>query len=211
MPHETAALTRAWPIICHLIALAQLRLANVSVSGERRWSLNSITRLAESLVRRWLVLSAHQAETWPSVREAVPSQTGVITPAAKAARPHPDPRFRLAEPLPALAAWMFAPPSESLGAVQATDPIFNPARLRARISALCAVITAPEPHIKRMARWLTRAAARRSTEPCRLTPLGIGWPAGTSRAAKRRDPEWVSMALYLDLLAHEAVRRGGSP
>lgn len=207
MTYETAALTRAWPIICHLIGLAQLHLARLSPAGNQRWRLYSMTRLAESLVRRWLVLSACQADVWVSVQR---TRSEPVSDATRISSP-PRTHFRLAEPLPALAAWMFTPePETDSSAHQAHSP-FNPARLSARIAALSAVLAAPETHIHRMTRWLARAAARQSRTPCRVVPLGIGWPSGTSRAARRRNPEWVAMVLYLDQLAHDAVRRGRSP
>lgn len=191
-------------MLCHLIGLAQLHLSRLSPSGGARWALYRITRLAESLVRRWLVLSACQDGAWPEPRRGGPA-------GSESGAQGPGPVFRLAERLPALAAWMFEPAPEPQSVPAHEDAPFNPEHLRARIAALTAVMEAPERHVRRMARWLARAPGQRARGAGRRLPLGVGWPAGTSRAAKKRNPQWVSMVLYLDRLAHEAVVRCGSP
>lgn len=203
-------------MLCHLIGLAQLHLSRLSPGGGARWALYRITRLAESLVRRWLVLSAYQDGAWPEPRRAGAAGGGSgsgpeFGPEFGSVAQAPGPVFRLAERLPALAAWMFEPAPDPQSLPVREDTPFNPERLRARIAALSAVMAAPERHVRRMARWLARAAAQRARGAGRRLPLGVGWPAGTSRAAKTRDPEWVSMVLYLDQLVHEAVVRCGSP
>ena len=67
----------------------------------------------------------------------------------------------------------------------------------------------PDKHVRRMARWLARAADRRKTGPGRLDPLAIGPPPGASRAQRKRDPERQDMLYWLHHLAREAVMRGG--
>lgn len=230
---DLSALQRAWPVISQLISLLQVRLGNLGVSAKQRWQVLHLTRLAESLVRRWLMLKACSGEAWPVVRAKLspptPAKAGVhgqVSPAGIAARFGPwipacagiggaagrkpqtsrAPLFPLYEPERAVRFLDAAP--ETPGS---PPPAFNPDNLKRRCAALSDVIAGPERHIKRMARWLARAAARCKTGPGRMHPLRVGWPPGGSRRQRRLDPERIGTLTWLDELARQAVLRGASP
>ncbi|MEM7329891.1 MAG: hypothetical protein AAF437_14195 [Pseudomonadota bacterium] len=218
------ALQRAWPIICDLIALLQIYVPRLTPDAAQRWRFLQLTRVAESLVRRWLVLKAC-VEGWSEVRVGTRSRSKAdvrsrVTRSAPRAAP---PRFRLAEAEPRMPVWVYYPETETAPggwwleyARTGTAPSalsgahsFNPANLQRRCAALSDVMAEPDKHVRRMARWLARAADRRKTEPGRQDPLAIGPPPGASRAQKKRDPERQNMLYWLHYLAREAVMRGG--
>jgi len=116
------------------------------------------------------------------------------------------PLFPLYEPERALRFLDDAPEAQ-----ESPLPAFNSENLKRRCAALSDVIAAPERHIKRMARWLARAAARRKTRLGRMHPLRVGWPPGGSRRQRRLDPERQGTLSWLDELARQAVLRCASP
>ncbi|MEM6556024.1 MAG: hypothetical protein AAF642_09125 [Pseudomonadota bacterium] len=224
---DEPALRRAWPIIYKLISLLQVHVRDLTPDAPQRWTLLHLTRLAESLVRRWLVLKASVIGDWPTVRlngngaaiPPTPAQAGVYGDPVSA------PRFRLAEAEPGMPVWVFHPATETQpggyclersapsinGGPPALPQTFNPANLQRRCATLIGVMTDPDPHIRRMAQWLAAAAARRERGFARLHPLKPGAPPGASRRQRRRDPERQNMLFWLDHLAREAVVRCGSP
>jgi len=241
MPNaDLSALQRAWPMISHVISLLQVRLGGLGPGAKQCWQVWHLARLAESLMRRWLMLKACTGEAWPMVRVGNPPTSAqasrpVIPERAPALIRDPDasgtdrarlgpghfrksensgmtrraPLFPLYEPERAL---RFLDETPDPHASETTPPpLFNPETLRRRCAALSDVITAPERHIKRMARWLARAAARGKTRFGRIHPLRISWPPGSSRRQKRLDPERQGMLGYLDELARQAMVRCGSP
>ena len=241
MPNaDLSALQRAWPMISHVISLLHVRLGSLGATAKQRWQVLHLARLAESLMRRWLMLKACTGEAWPKVKLANPptpatASRPVIPERAQALIRDPDasgtdrarlgpgyfrkrensgmtmqvPLFALYEPERAMRFLDETPDPQAAGA--ACPPVFNPENLKRRCAALNDVITAPERHIKRMARWLARAAARCKTRFGRIHPLRISWPPGSSRRLKRLDPERQGMLGYLDALARQAMVRCGSP
>jgi len=194
-------------MICQVISLLQVGIGDIGRGAKQRWQLLHLTRLAESLVRRWLVLKACAGEAWPQVRPAR------ALAAAPVARREAAPRtrlFPLYEPERPLPVWDAA--AQASGARSAPRAhVFNPENLKRRCAALSALMTTPEPHIRRMAMWLARAAARGKTRPGRAHPLRVSWPPGSSRRQRRRDPTRQRMLGWLDTLARQAVVRCGSP
>lgn len=224
---DLSALQRAWPVISQLISLLQVRLGSLGATAKQRWQVLHLTRLAESLVRRWLMLKACSGEAWPVVtpRPVIPESAqalirdpGALGTDGKRLGPghfrvgensgmtSRAPLFPLYEPERALRFLDAAP--ETPGS---PPPVFNPDNLKRRCAALSDVIAGPERHIKRMARWLARAAARCKTGPGRMHPLRVGWPPGGSRRQRRLDPERIGTLTWLDELARQAVLRGASP
>ncbi|MEM9178810.1 MAG: hypothetical protein AAGA89_03830 [Pseudomonadota bacterium] len=215
---DRPTLDRAWPIICSLISLLQVYVPRLTSFAPNRTKWQHLTRLAESLVRRWLVLNACQETGWPALATAQARRAPV--PAPVTGRAAPAPRFRLQEAERALPrVWLYPETGGPLapdagdwagwgGAVDLSLPDFNPARLRGRLAALTAVMHDPARHTLRMARWLARAAARRQQGPGRVCPFRVGWPPGASRAQKKRDPVWQALLSWLNHLAREALERG---
>lgn len=223
---DLSALQRAWPVIGQLISLLQVRLGSLGVTAKQRWQVLHLTRLAESLVRRWLMLKACSGAAWPVVapRPVIPESARALvrdpgasgTDGKKLGPGHfrlgensgmtSPPLFPLYEPERALRFLDDAP--ETPGS---PPHPFNPENLKRRCAALSDVIAAPERHIKRMARWLAQAAARRKTGPGRMHPLRVGWPPGGSRRQRRLDPERIGTLTWLDELARQAVLRCASP
>ena len=215
--HDTACLDRAWPMISDLIHLLLVRVAGLGAGTPARGELFRLTRLAESLVRRWLVLKACQTSEWKreSVRPTRPKRArgGGDGPP----KPQTLKRFRLIEPERPMPVFTYQPATQTQPACYVLGPVrascgapsrnspqaFNPANLRRRCDALLAVLSAPEPYVRRMARWLARAANRCG----RVIPFRVGWPPGSSRRQRRLDPERIGMLLHLDDLARAAVRR----
>ncbi|MEL6828084.1 MAG: hypothetical protein AAFN91_17690 [Pseudomonadota bacterium] len=135
---DEPALNRAWPIIYNLISLLQLHVRDLTSDAPQRWTLLHLTRLAESLVRRWLVLKASVNGDWPTVRLNGTSATVPPTPAKAGVyganssietdgnfvpwtqacvgvdgEPVPAPRFRLAESEPTMPVWVFHPATKT--------------------------------------------------------------------------------------------------
>jgi len=209
---DLSALQRAWPIIGQVISLLQVRLGGLGAEAKQRWQILHLTRLAESLVRRWLMLTACTSETWPIVglaRKCLSARLGpgYFRRSENSGMTRKVPLFPLYEPERALRLLDDAP--EAQGSLP--PPAFNPENLKRRCAALSDVIAAPERHIKRMARWLARAAARRKTRFGRMHPLRVGWPPGGSRRQRRLDPDRQGTLSWLDELARQAVLRCASP
>ncbi|MEL7108423.1 MAG: hypothetical protein AAGL99_04075 [Pseudomonadota bacterium] len=239
--HDAACLQRAWPIICQLVSLLQIYVPQLRPEAPRRGHWLHLTRLAESLVRRWLVLKACES-AWPEVggdgltrvipesasalvRDLGPSQTklgpghsrGSENSGMTTSNPRP-PHFRLTEPEPIMPVFTYDPVTDCYildyprsRSTLELTSVFNPENLRRRCAALQAVIDDPAAHILRMARWLSRAASRRQRQACRPHPLGTGAPPGASRHQRRHDPERQNLLTYLNDLARDAVARCGGP
>lgn len=231
---DRPALKGAWPIICHLICLLQARTGALAAGGTTAplWPLLRLTRVAESLVRRWLVLKAC-VEGWPEVRVVrkrskppTPAQAGDYGEETEPSRNSHQPLsgtvwFHLAEPLPRMPVWVWQAETETWclvrsapGARPSSLPVSavpNPANLIQRCAALRHVMAHPDAHVRRMACWLARAAEQRKTGPGRTVPLCIGAAPGASKQEKRRDPERQNMLSWLDHLAREAVAKCGGP
>lgn len=196
--HDRPALQRAWPIICRLITLLQTRTRGLSPlrTNPPLWPILQLTRVAESLVRRWLVLKAC-VEGWPRVRVGrEPTAPSTPTRARVGGDKDHPPRFRLTEPLPRMPVWVWQPETETApagwclqygtGAAQPTSlsrsAAPDPGNLIQRCAALSDVMAHPDQHVRRMAHWLARAAARRKSGPGRPNPFSIGFaPGGRSR------------------------------
>ena len=243
---DAPALNRAWPIIYKLISLLQLHVRDLTPDAPQRWTLLHLTRLAESLVRRWLVLKACVIGDWPRVRlngtsatvPPTPANAGVYgqicahetsretnlsTPACAGVDGEPvrAPHFRLAEAEPTMPVWVFHPATRTQsgsywlersgrsinGVPLALPQTFNPTNLQRRCATLIGVMTDPDPHIRRMARWLAAAAARREKGFARPHPLKPGAPPGASKRQRRRDPERRAMCLTLSPHPHEKKNR----
>ncbi|MEM9570284.1 MAG: hypothetical protein AAF996_02395 [Pseudomonadota bacterium] len=212
---NVAALDRAWPIICQLISLLQVHVPGLTPQSQARWRWSHLMRVAESMVRRWLMLKACQ--------DALPYVSMQVTHGGD--RPRPDglrnsdsaPLFRLVEREAPFPFWVYEPATatapaqwvlvQSVGGGQplGISTAFNPENLKRRCIALSHVMENPAVHTLRMARWLARATARRKVEAGRAHPLRVGWPPGASHQQKRRDPERQDMLTWLDRLAREAL------
>ncbi|MEL7032952.1 MAG: hypothetical protein AAGL97_12065 [Pseudomonadota bacterium] len=218
--HEFACLNRAWSIICQIVTTLELGLAQFVSGQDKPLKLLYLARVAESMVRRWLVLSACLEGSWPTIRLSTQCPQS-----ATSAKPNKDrnasaPKFPLFEP-----ERFYGPVLLPLGEVPVprtsrTDPNqtdtqpqvqFNLSNLKRRFQALADVVEDPIKHKKRMARWLARMAELRKTHLVKVHPFRVGFPPGASHALKRRDPERQSMLNYLDRLAREAVDRGPPP
>lgn len=205
---DLSALQRAWPIIGQLISLLQVRLGGLGASAKQRWQILHLTRLAESLVRRWLMLKACTGAAGPIVKVGARLGPGHFRGGENSGMTRKAPLFAIYEPERAL---RFLDDTLPAHEPSAPPPVFNSENLKLRCAALSDVIAAPERHIKRMARWLARAAARRKTRLGRVHPLRVGWPPGGSRRQRRLDPERQGTLSWLDELARQAVLRCASP
>lgn len=214
--HDRACLDRAWTIIYRLISLLQVRLPTLCLNTKDPWRLLHLTRVAESMVRRWLVLQACVEGHWPTQRhysKTSPPVRSHRSQTAKLSINERDPRSPVfiyqpeQDGEPGYYLLSHAPGSD-LPKTDAPARALNLQTLKRRIDALGAVIAAPAIHVRRFARWLARAAARRKTRPCKPHPFRVGWPPGASRRQRRLDPERQNMLLYLDQLARDAVMRG---
>lgn len=222
---DIPTLRRAWPIMCELIWLLQLRVAQMSPDAPNRWILSRFMRLAESLMRRWLVLNACVSGPWPCARLVPGRSDRAPVSAPPRGTAFQTPRFRFLEPDPALQAWAFhffaenepvGPWLDSLKQESSISgerglPPFNPTSLQRRIAALSAVMNDPETHTIRMARWLARAKAQREVGPGPAHPMRVGWPPGASQRQRRLDPQRQELLGWLDTKARAAVERGPPP
>ncbi|MEL6227751.1 MAG: hypothetical protein AAFR01_12150 [Pseudomonadota bacterium] len=213
--HDRACLDRAWTILHRLISLLQVRLPALCLNTKDLWRLLHLTRVAESMVRRWLVLQACVQGQWPTPRHHAKSSTPVRSHGSQSAK------LAIIERDPRSPVFIYQPeqdgepgyyllahaPGSGLPATDARLRALNLQTLKRRIDALGAVIAAPAIHVRRFARWLARAATRRKTRPCKPHPFRVGWPPGASRRQRRLDPERQNMLLYLDQLARDAVMR----
>ena len=152
---------------------------------------------------------------------AISRMTGVCS----VSEPSHSPLFRLAEAAPRMPIWVWqaatatSPAGWCLqygagGAQPTRRPIasgLNPANLIRRCTALSDVMAHPRRHVRRMARWLSRAAEQRKTGPGRAIPLRMDGPPGASQGLRRCDPTRHDMLLWLNKLARDAVVRCGGP
>ena len=222
MPHlDAACLERAWPIICRLIGLLQVYVPRLTPRAATRGHWQHLTRVAESLVRRWLVLKACQSP-WPRVRIGQRGAGSRISALALSGMTDNSPSrgrfFRLTEPEPVMPVLTYHPGATGQPGYYVLGPArggeaghlprrFNPERLCRRCAALQAVIADPGAHTLRMARWLARAAARCKRQAGRRHPFGVGRPPGASRRQRRRDPERQNLLNYLNEMARDAAAR----
>ncbi|MEO1322360.1 MAG: hypothetical protein AAFV59_05075 [Pseudomonadota bacterium] len=213
--HDTACLDRAWPIISHLIHLLIVRVAGLSARTQSMGDLYRLMRLAESLVRRWLALKACQNSECKQRRVSLRALShGNVDKKPNTQAPK---HIRLVEPERPMPVFTYQSETETQPGFYILGPAhgsgktptrnipqaFNPANLRRRCDALAAVLNDPERHVRRMARWLARAA-----KACaRVIPFRVGWPPGSSKRQRRLDPERIGMLIYLDDLARAAIRR----
>lgn len=218
LDHNRACLDRAWRIIHALICLLQVQIPNLFSDRKHQWHLLHLTRVAEAIVRRWLVLKvcvdgnrvdAPMACASDRKNARLPARSQ-SDPAAVLTINERDPRAPVfiyhheqdGEP----AYYLLTHPTAS-GIPIHGAPIraLNLTHLKRRCEALVAIISQPAVHISRMARWLARAAARHKRKVCKCHPFRVGWPPGASRRQRRHDPERQNMLLYLDQLARDAL------
>ncbi|MEL6828431.1 MAG: hypothetical protein AAFN91_19475 [Pseudomonadota bacterium] len=211
---DRPTLDRAWPIICQLISLLRVYVPRLAPIAPDRVKWQHLTRLAESLIRRWLVLNACQESGWPHVRVRATRLAPVRSCASRQAQQPANrpPRFPLEEAERPLARLTLTPDFEGSSRFANSDeryPMrrFNPARLQRRLAALTDVMNDPVRHTARMIRWLARAAARRQQGTGRICPFRVGWPPGASRYQQKQDPVRQDLLSWLNILAREAVER----
>lgn len=223
MPNDTdSVLARHWAVMRALFAqITGLDLPKICRA--QHLQLLHLLRVTESLMRRWLVLNAGAYGGKTAEREARPVSAYTHAGAPRASAP---PRFCLVEPEPVLRAadYMTVPlgapvPDRSpfivLNAATRLDPALSDAavlsieNIMRRTEALRDVLDRPAYHTARMARWLSRAAAKARLGPARRAPMRVGRPPG----ARRRDKNSQSQqALYwLDRLARDCLEPGWVP
>ena len=223
MPNDTdSVLARHWAVMRALFAqITGLDLPKICRA--RHLQLLHLLRVTESLMRRWLVLNAGAHGGQPAVRQARPVSPYTHAGAPRASAP---PRFCLVEPEPVLRAadYILVPPGAPvpdqspfivLNAATRLDPAHSDAavlcieNLMRRTAALRDVLDRPAYHTARMARWLSRAAAKARLGPARRAPMRVGRPPG----ARRRDKNsQTQQALYwLDRLARDCLEPGWVP
>ena len=223
--HATICLQKTWPLIVQLMAALGALLASAAVlpRAEHLGGLRRM-RLAESLVRRWLVLKACQTLRPRKASAASPDRpANSPPPTARSARP---PVFRLDDPYPGMDIGLsFAPaplkpeadiwlrPWTVSGQTAPIAPAnltpITPqaaARLLRRAQALQDVIAHTERHIARMRRRL-----QRSFRTSRRLPLRPGTsPCADARQRRKGAP--LQTALHnLNFFAREALCACGPP
>lgn len=223
--HATICLQKTWPLIGQLLGALGALMARAAVLS-RAQHLGALRRmrLAESLVRRWLVLKACQTlrsrkkTATPPNRPANPPP-----PSTRSARP---PAFRLDDPYPGMdigLSFSLAPlkseadvwlrpwtvSGQTASAATANLTPVTPqaaARLQRRAQALQDVIAHTERHIARMRRRLLR-----SFRTSRRLPLRPGTsPCADARQRRKGAP--LQTALHnLNFFAREALCACGPP
>ncbi|MCR9078998.1 MAG: hypothetical protein NXH78_07850 [Hyphomonadaceae bacterium] len=224
--HATICLQKTWPLIVQLMATLGTLLASAAVlpRAEHLGALRR-TRLAESLVRRWLVLKACQTLRLRKKTATPPNRPGNPPPPTARASARP-PVFRLDDPYPGMDIGLsFAPaplkpeadiwlrPWTVSGQTAPPAPVsltpITPqaaARLQRRAQALQDVIAHTERHIARMRRRL-----QRSFRTSRRLPLRPGTsPCADARQRRKGAP--LQTALHnLNFFAREALCACGPP
>lgn len=223
MPNDTdSVLARHWAVLRALFAqITRYDLAEICRA--RRLQLLHLLRVTESLMRRWLVLNAGAHGGKPAVRQPSP---GAPFKQASAPRASVRPRFRLVEPNPVLRAADYvsvpldAPvpdrsPFVTLNAATRLDPDrseeveLSIEHILRRAEALRDVFDRPAYHTARMARWLSRAAAKARLGPARLCPMRVGRPPGARRQDKNSQTQQALS--WLDRLARDCLEPGWVP
>ena len=214
--HLTLAIERAWPLLERLVTMVQALLGMSDgllpdrVSRQARIAALRLLRPAEALMRRIIVVMAHDISVSPpsALSPIHVSHKAVSRDQTSLTRKAPQTSFRLFEPIPSFAA-CFGPPAAptATGAappkpvIAAGDSVPS-SPLAARLKGLEAVIAAPAKRAQRFAGVLARKAA----EPFRAGrthPLRPGWPPGSR---SRHTPVWLK-----DLLLHLTRETGRGP
>jgi hypothetical protein len=210
--HLSLALTRAWPLLERLVAALAAKTGGVNgeIPHALRLHVLRLLRPAEALLRRIIVLMAHEIESLPAPVPAAPPPGGRPT-----LRRVGQPGFQLFEKVPGFAS-VFGPTfaSPRIGAnprildLDAPYPMptakadrgRRPDRLIVRVRALQAALARRAKIARRLARYWARQKAR-PAGPARTGPLRPGWPPGSR---DRQTPDWLK-----DVLLHIAseIRR----
>jgi len=218
--HAAMCLQKTWPVIVRLVVEIACRVS-LSLPMRRADRLASLRllRLAESLMRRWLVLTACQRPLQMRVVDQLRPDAASDAWAQALSEARHDRLFQLADPVcdTRLSAAFTLIPGEAqaliafdLAAAEPTgsraalpEPDLCDPRLQAhlwqRSQALIGVMQAPERHVRRMRRRLRQAHRR--------APLRAGRVPGDNRSMRRRQPDRQAALRDLSAFSRQALSR----
>lgn len=215
-PDAEICLKKTWPLIVRLaLEIAGLVAGPAALTPSAHCKALRLLRLAEGLMRRWLVLSACARPLPDPAPGRAPGRfPGPLPRQSKG--PH-LPRFRLVDPVLKAAAApraailpfriiAFQPdplvPAFCLPSAgpEPADPAPAALRLKGRAQALLGAVRTPQKQIARMRRCLARGLTGLGPFPLRLQR-----PWGQSRRERRRRPEAYAALRDLRVFTRDAL------